>query len=343
MAPHLDLPRALLRGRFMGAAASIEANGVPIDVPALLRLRAGWERIKAGLIEEIDADYGVFEAGSFRRARFEQFLIRAGIPWPRLPSGQLDLSDDTFRETAKRDPRIAPLRELRSSLAQMRLADLSVGADGRNRALLSAFRSRSGRNQPSNARFIFGPSVWLRNLIRPEPGYALAYIDWQAQEFGIAAALSGDHRMMEAYASGDPYLAFAKQSGAVPLDATKQTHKGERDVFKTVVLGVGYGMEADALAGRVGVSQLEARELLRKHRETYPRFWKWSENVLETGMCQLRISSVFGWQLRTCADPNPRSIRNFPMQANGAEMLRIACCWAPSEAFASVRPSTTRS
>ncbi len=131
---------------------------------------------------------------------------------------------------------------------------------------------------------------------------------------------------MQAYASGDPYLAFAKQAGTVPADATKQSHKRERDVFKTVVLGVGYGMEADALAGRIGVSALEARELLRKHRETYPRFWRWSEDVVERAMCHLSISSVFGWRLRTRADANPRSIRNFPMQANGAEMLRIACC-----------------
>jgi hypothetical protein len=27
-------------------------------------------------------------------------------------------------------------------------------------------------------------------------------------------------------------------------------------------------------------------------------------------------------------NPNPRSLRNFPMQANGAEMLRAACCLA---------------
>ena len=85
-----------------------------------------------------------------------------------------------------------PLRELRTSLSQMRLNDLAVGPDGRNRALLSAFRSRTGRNQPSNSTFIFGPAVWLRGLIKPEPGNALAYIDWSQQEFGIAAALSGD-------------------------------------------------------------------------------------------------------------------------------------------------------
>ena len=93
--------------------------------------------------------------------------------------------------------RVSPLRELRDSLSQMRAAGLSVGSDGRNRALLSAFGSRTGRNQPSSTKFIFGPSVWLRGLIKPDRGMALAYIDWSSQEFGIAAALSADKRMLE--------------------------------------------------------------------------------------------------------------------------------------------------
>ena len=92
--------------------------------------------------------------------------------------------------------------------------------------MLSAFRARTGRNQPSNTKFIFGPSVWLRGLIQPPPGYGIAYIDWAQQEFGIAAALSGDPLMMEAYRSGDPYLAFAKQAGAAPPEATKGDAQG---------------------------------------------------------------------------------------------------------------------
>jgi hypothetical protein len=40
------------------------------------------------------------------------------------------------------------------------------------------------------------------------------------------------------------------------------------------------------------------------------------------------ISTVFGWPVRVGERSNPRSLRNFPMQANGAEMLRIACCLA---------------
>jgi len=225
LAPHVDLPRALLRGRYMKAAARIEWNGIPVDTDTLALLRGRWEDIKAKLIAEVDADYGVFEGSTFKLRRFEQYLIRAGIPWPRLPSGQLDLSDDTFREQARSHLTIAPLRELRDALSKMRLSALAVGSDGRNRTLLSAFRARTGRNQPSNSRYIFGPSAWLRSLIKPTEGNALVYIDWSSQEFGIAAALSGDVRMREAYYSGDPYLAFAKQAGGVPADAKARARR----------------------------------------------------------------------------------------------------------------------
>ena len=70
----------------------------------------------------------------------------------------------------------------------------------------------------------------------------MAYVDWSQQEFGIAASLSGDEAMMDAYRSGDPYLAFGKQAGRIPADGTKQTHGAERDLFKACVLGVQYGM-----------------------------------------------------------------------------------------------------
>jgi DNA polymerase I-like protein with 3'-5' exonuclease and polymerase domains len=161
------------------------------------------------------------------------------------------------------------MRDLRNALSDMRLADLAVGSDARNRTLLSAFRSRTGRCQPSNTRYIFGPSVWLRSLIQPPPGHGIAYIDWCQQEHGIAAALSGDEDMQAAYLSGDPYLEFAKQAGAVPAHATKKTHHAERELFKQCVLAVGYGMEAKSLAQRIGKPEIVARNLLRSHRETY--------------------------------------------------------------------------
>lgn len=60
MLPRIDLPRALLRGRYMAALAHMEWTGVPIDTENLDRFRVNWERMKERLIREIDRDYGVF-------------------------------------------------------------------------------------------------------------------------------------------------------------------------------------------------------------------------------------------------------------------------------------------
>lgn len=38
------------------------------------------------------------------------------------------------------------------------------------------------------------------------------------------------------------------------------------------------------------------------------------------------LHTVFGWTVHVGPDPNPRSLRNFCVQANAAEMLRLACC-----------------
>jgi hypothetical protein len=327
MLPHIDLPRALLRGRYMAAVARMEWTGVPIDTEALARLRGGWEDIQGGLIARIDAGRGIYEGRSFRTDRWIAYLNRLGIPWPLLDSGKPNLDDDTFREVARAYPNeVGPVRELRHALSQLRLNDLAVGRDGRNRVLLSAFGSRTGRNQPSNSRFIFGPAVWLRGLIRPGPGRAVAYVDWEQQEFGIAAALSGDPAMMQAYLSGDPYLAFAKQAGAVPPDATKASHKKEREQFKVCALAVQYGQGPRSLAARLGVSEARARELLELHHRTYPRYWAWSDSLQDHAMLHGGLHTVFGWRVHAGPNANPRSLRNFGMQANGAEMLRLACC-----------------
>ncbi|MDA1052709.1 MAG: DNA polymerase [Planctomycetota bacterium] len=486
MAGHIDLPRALLRGRYMAAVARMQSCGVPIDQETLDSFRKNWDAIKGRLIASIDAEYGVFiptgspsinpqssfgaavlseaaewgiephfladaagevwrerqqQTGDFRDAikaarkatgltinriedwehkgrdhstwpdldvkarelaaeypalgigrgyvadetyddtdhaaelwnllrcqhdrpirkydgeimseaaervavvpdgelfktgplsfssmRFAEWLARNGIPWPRLASGTLALDDATFRQMARMFPEVAPLRELRHSLGELRLfADLAVGHDGRNRCLLSPFRSVTGRNQPSNAQFVFGPSCWLRGLIKPEASRAVAYVDWSQQEFGIAAALSGDAAMQAAYLSTDPYLTFAKQAGAVPSDATKQSHPREREQFKVCALAVQYGMGPDSLAQTLGQPTAVARELLRLHRTTYPTFWRWSEACVDHAMLRGWLHTVFGWRVHVGPNANPRSLANFPMQANGAEMLRLACCLA---------------
>ena len=326
MLPHLDVPRSLYRGRYMASVASMEAVGIPIDVELLNRLLDRWEQIEQGLIARIDAQYGVYEGTSFRNSRFDRWLAEHEILWPRYANGELMLKDKVFRNMAKVHPELNPLRELRYTLSKLRLNDLTVGQDGFNRCMLSPFGTRSSRNSPSNSQFIFGPSVWLRGLIKPPIGFGLAYIDWVGQEFGVAAALSDDPAMKAAYESGDIYLEFAKAAKAVPAAATRETHKQERDLYKQCVLGAGYGMEEHSMALRLDRHLLIARSLLRHHHEIFWRFWEWSDNRVRRALFTNITYTIFGWKYHVKLNPKVRSIRNFPMQANAAEIMRLAVC-----------------
>lgn len=323
------LEQALARGLYMYAVGVMEHNGIPIDMVIYNRLRTHWEAIKRGLIAETDRDFGVYRDGSFKELQFERYLYDMGIPWPRLDSGKLALDRDTFSRMSKTYPMVKPLHDLRTTLSELKLNGLTVGADGRNRAMLSPFRAKTGRNQPSTTKFVFGPSRWFRGLIKPPEGMALAYCDWSSQEIAIAGALSGDELLWEAYASGDPYMAFAIQAGLAPMGATKETHKAVRNRCKQVVLGTNYGMSAHGVAQAAGISVLEAQSLLQRHRETYQKFWCWAEDNKNTGLLGKPLTTPFGWRIQVeSGTPKANTFLNWPMQANGAEMMRFACSFA---------------
>jgi DNA polymerase I len=264
-------------------------------------------------------------------------FARHDIPWPRLDTGVLDLKEATFRSQAKSYPQIAPLHELRHTLSKLRRIRLQVGTDGRNRTVLWPFQSKTGRTQPKAVRYIYGPSVWLRSLIRPEPDQAVAYLDYSAMEFGIAAALSGDQRMIKAY-NNDPYLDFAVSFGAAPHGATKQTHADVRERYKVMLLATQYGMEAASLAARLGVSKIEAGEMLQHHHLLFSQYWTWSDQWLHRSLSTGQMRTVFGWTYYLDRETKERTIRNWPVQSHGAEILRIGCILAERHGIALLAP-----
>jgi DNA polymerase I len=334
------LGQALLRGRYTVAAAQVEANGTPVDVESFEPTSALMPKILLRLIKNVDANFNVYEGGTFKAHRFAAYLIQHRIAWPKLASGALALDDATFKQKAHEYPELAPLHQLRSTLGRVRLHELTIGPDRRNRTMLSVFRSLTGRDQPSNAKFIFGPSSWIRSFIVPPKGRAIAYCDYASQEVAIAAALSGDVQLWTAYQSGDVYLTFAKQAGLAPSEATQETHGAVRDMCKVLFLGIGYGMTAEGLAERSGLYLEVARDLMHRHRFTYPDFWRWSDETVNRALLGLPLETVFGWRMwwppgcELGRDPGDKPImrartaRNFMAQSHGSEMLRLAVATA---------------
>jgi hypothetical protein len=336
--PVTDFPRALLRGRYMAAVARMEWTGIPIDVPTYVGLRDNWSAIKTRLRTEISSQIDVFENREISPPQLLKWAASKGLVWPLAESGWPNLDEDTLRDMAHRHPDVALLREFLVSFRRPILNDLAVGSDGRNRTSLNAFGTITGRNAPSSNASIFGPAKWLRGLIQPSPGMALAYLDWCNQEYGIAAVLSGDASMISAYMSGDPYIAFGHQSGQLPRTATATSHPSEREINKDCVLGVMYGMGPQTLACRIGRPLATAKLLLTLHRETYRRFWEWAEEVLAESQLFRKLQTVFGWTVNADKNNNPRSLCNFPCQANAAEMLRWACFLATERGVAVCMP-----
>lgn len=339
MLPELDLDRALMRGSYMVEVARMERHGVPVDAERLEKFLHRWGDVQAQIGRLANARYGtLFKGGiSFSQRRFQEYLDRRKMSWPRTESGRLDLKDDTFSTMAKARPELKQLREARKILSRMRLNGFAVGEDGANRAMLSPFRAKTGRNQPSNSKFLMGASAWLRHFVKPTEGRAVAYIDYSQQEFAVAAALSGDKAMLASYESGDPYMSFAVACGAAPHWASKVTHANVREVYKVVVLATLYGMGVMALSEALGIQPANAEGLLRQLRKTYPDYWRWSDRVQTTAKLTRRQKTCLGWEIKyppvDVSDPamvrwllakEARTMRNWPVQATGADILRVA-------------------
>ena len=181
-----------------------------------------------------------------RRVRRPQLRARAlggtgcsqhNIPWPTLESGRLDLSDDTFRQMA---------RSLSRGCADARAAQRAV----RDAAERSRGRQRWPQpHDPVGLPIADGPQsaeqhpihLWPERVAaRPDPAAARL---WRRLCRLVAAGVrycgGAVRRCCHAggLPSGDPYLEFAKQAGAVPADATKETHEAEARAVQAMRAG----------------------------------------------------------------------------------------------------------
>lgn len=139
---------------------------------------------------------------------------------------------------------------------------------------------------------------------------------------------------MAAYSGGDVYHALARVCGFTN-DPDPQRWKKQspemRQRMKPLQLAINYGMGVPSLAKGLDRHPLIASSIIELHRQTYPRFWEWRDELVQNAMLTRRMETVFGWPLHLSSSPNQRTLSNFAAQGNGAEMLRLAV-WRMCEA-----------
>jgi len=152
------------------------------------------------------------------------------------------------------------------------------------------------------------------------------YLDWKAQEVGIAAALSGDKTLQAAYQK-DVYYALARMCGLTSDPDPKHwkdDNKQMRNRMKALQLGINYGMGVSSLARGLDRHSLVAARFIEIHQKVHAPFWRWRDNEVMLALLNRRIETALGWPLHLTTSPNLRTLFNFPMQGNGAECLRLA-------------------
>jgi DNA polymerase I-like protein with 3'-5' exonuclease and polymerase domains len=134
------------------------------------------------------------------------------------------------------------------------------------------------------------------------------------------------------------YLGIAKALGFTPPEATKDTHPAVRKQFKTVVLGILYGLGTRALAARIGVSLFEAGEILARLRARFRTFEDFATKVTDYAGLNLKVSNGWGWWMK-CPPGTPlRTVRNYPIQSTAAECMRATCIIAERRGLHIVAP-----
>ena len=116
IAPAIDWPRALLRGRYMAAVARMEMCGLPIDTNCLGCLTENWGSLQRFYIAR-DDEFSLYDGLSFREQRLWDLIAARGYDWPHTEHGRPQLKTKTLGQQAKRYPELKPLVRLRDTIA----------------------------------------------------------------------------------------------------------------------------------------------------------------------------------------------------------------------------------
>jgi hypothetical protein len=246
LAPTLSLPHALIRGDYVKASAAIEYRGLPVNRAMYQHIQTWQQPLRMSVAEHTNREIGpLFDGASFRQQRFATFIHELGAArtWPRTATGRYKFDvNETLKTMGQIYPTVETLRQTIKTLNELENVSLAIGHDGRNRYLGGLFGTITSRNNPKARLALLHRSRWWRNLIQPDPGRALAYLDFSSEEFLVQAVLAGDLQGIEDYLSGDVYLTWGRALGLIPPQGTKYTHPRERALLKSVVLGLNYGL-----------------------------------------------------------------------------------------------------
>jgi DNA polymerase-1 len=171
----------------------------------------------------------------------------------------------------------------------------------------------------------------IRTAFVAPAGSSIVSADYSQIELRIMAHLSGDARLLDAFAHGeDVHRATAAEIfGVTPLEVGPD----QRRVAKSINFGLIYGMSAFGLARQLGLERGAAQTYIDRYFARYPGVARYMEEARATVREHGYVETVFGRRLwlpeirssngnrRQGAE---RAAINAPMQGTAADLIKLA-------------------
>lgn len=324
------------------AIAHLELAGCPFDRAAHQRLIAAWETQHSTAERElVQVCPGINpNSGQQLSVWLTTHLERdAEARWPRTPTGLLKTDADTLA-LFDGQPLAAPLIRFKTvdkllSTCGARFAQHLSPATGRIHAGFRLGGTASGRmacrrpnlqNPPRDPAF--------RALFAAPVGSVLVVADYGQIELRVAALVSGDSAMLDAYRHGED-LHRKTAAAVLGIDPNRVT-KSQRQMAKAVNFGLLYGQGAAGLARYaksgygVDMTELDAARARAAFFAAYPDLHRWQAQTIAVARRTLRVRTPAGRVRAFARDKfQPTEALNTPIQGGAAEVLLAALARLP--------------
>ena len=171
----------------------------------------------------------------------------------------------------------------------------------------------------------------IRTAFIAPAGSSIVSADYSQIELRIMAHLSGDERLLEAFAHGeDVHRATAAEIfGVTPLEVGPD----QRRVAKSINFGLIYGMSAFGLARQLGLERSAAQTYIDRYFARYHGVARYMEEARQTARDKGYVETAFGRRLWFPEIRSSQAMRrqgaeraaiNAPMQGTAADLIKLA-------------------
>lgn len=312
--------------------ASLQLNGITLNTEYYRTLIEQWRQDLYTDRREVLALTGLEEITPAKLGTWLGKSLPADVLriWPRTDTDKLSTSADTFSdfsflEIVEPLSRYQKKEKLLSTYGDSLLAQINP-ATGRLHAQYKLLGARTGRLSSSKPNLQNLPrDSDIRAAFIPRPGHVFIRADYNQIEIRVAAELSRDKTMLDAYRRGiDLHALTASKVSNKPLEAVT---KSDRQKAKALNFGLLFGLGAKKFSHYAWksygakVTDDEAHEAVNVFRETYYGYREWQLTQADNGATRM-ISKTPGGKVRKLSTENCYGASmNTPVQGGAAEVM----------------------